>query len=246
MTGETQGRDLDPTSLREKYVALGKNAELARRVADNRIALTSETVELADAAAKLDPPVADLEALARLPMPRSEDLVQLADAFEAASRGAREALRAKEAVEKEIEQTTARLARLAAGRPLATTDRIIEARARRETAWGRVRAALFAPPEAEAWVSLVPQVAEFERLNSETDRLADDAIEDAARLAEHGLETQRLDEQTRRYALAQAAEARAAGLVAETDESWRDLGNASAPPHIRPQGCGNGLAASSN
>ena len=104
MTGETQGRDLDPTSLREKYAALGKIAELARRVADNRIALTNETVELADAAARLDPPVADLEALARLPMPRSEDLAQLADAFEAASREAREAVKAKEAVEKEIER----------------------------------------------------------------------------------------------------------------------------------------------
>jgi uncharacterized protein YhaN len=223
VTRETQGGDLDPTSLREKYAALGKIAELARRVADNRVALTNETVELADAAARLDPPVADLEALARLPMPRSEDLAQLADAFEAASRDAREAVKAKEAVEKEIEQTTARLARLAAGRPLATADRIVEARARRETAWRRVRAALFAPPEAPARVSFVAEVAEFERLNSEADRLADDAIEDAARLAEHGLETQRLDEQTRRYALAQAAEARAAGLVAETEGSWREL-----------------------
>ena len=146
-------------------------------------------------------------------MPRSEDLAQFADAFEAASRAAREAVKAREAVEKEIEQTTARLARLAAGRPLATADRIVEARARRETAWRRVRAALFAPPEAPARVSLVAEVAEFERLNSEADRLADDAIEDAARLAEHGLETQRLDEQTRRYALAQAGQARAAGLA---------------------------------
>ena len=40
---------------------------------------------------------------------------------------------------------------------------------------------------------------------------------------EHRLETQRLDEQTRRYALAQAAEARAAAKFAETEESWREL-----------------------
>ena len=50
----------------------------------------------------------------------------------------------------------------------------------------------------------------------------DDAIEDAARLAEHGLETQRLDEQTRRYALAQAAEARGAVSLAETEQKWRE------------------------
>ncbi|HSV00192.1 MAG TPA: chromosome segregation protein SMC, partial [Roseiarcus sp.] len=131
--------------------------------------------------------------------------------------------RAREAVEKEIEETAARLARLAAGRPLATADRIAEARGRRETAWGRVRATLFGESRAAPQVSLLAQVAEFERLNSEADRLADDAIEDANRLAGHKLETERLDEQTRRYALAQAAEARAAGRVAETEQAWGDL-----------------------
>src|SRR6202042_2318913 len=126
---EAQGGDLDPTPLREKYTALGKIAELARSVADNRIALTKDMAELADAAARLDPPVVDLEALARLPMPRPEDLAHFADAFEAASRGSRESARAREGVEKEIDETTGRLAQLAAGRPLATADRIAEARA---------------------------------------------------------------------------------------------------------------------
>ena len=220
---ETLGADLDPAPLREKYAALGKFAELARRVADNRIALTKEALELADAAARLDPPVVDLEALARLPMPRPEDLVQFAEAFEAASRAAREGARAREAVEKEIDETTGRLAQLAAGRPLATADRIAEARARRESAWRPLRAAIIGAPEAPPQASLATRVAEFERLNGEADRLTDDAIEDAARLAGHRLETQRLDEQTRRYALAQAAEARAAASLAETEQKWRQL-----------------------
>jgi uncharacterized protein YhaN len=220
---EAQGGDLDPTPLREKYAGLGKIAELARRVADNRIALTKDMAELADAAARLDPPVVDLEALARLPMPRPEDLAHFADAFEAASRGSRESARAREGVEKEIDETTGRLAQLAAGRPLATADRIAEARARRETAWRPLRAAIFGAPEAPPQASLATHVAEFERLKGEADRLTDDAIEDAARLAGHRLETHRLDEQTRHYALAQAAEARAAAKLAETDESWREL-----------------------
>ena len=86
---EAQGASLDPAPLRERYAALGKIAELARRVADNRLALTKESLELADAAARLDPPVADLEALARLPMPRADDLAHFAGAFETASRAAR-------------------------------------------------------------------------------------------------------------------------------------------------------------
>ena len=36
MRERRRAADLDPTSLREKYAALGKIAELARRVADNR------------------------------------------------------------------------------------------------------------------------------------------------------------------------------------------------------------------
>jgi uncharacterized protein YhaN len=220
---EAQGGNLDPTPLREKYAALGKIAELARRVADNRIALTKDASELGDAAARLDPPVADLEALARLPMPRSEDLAQFADAFEAASRAVRETASAREAVEKEITETTARLAHLAAGRPLATTDRIAEARARREMAWGQLRASMFGAPDAAPQASLAIHVADFERLKGEADRLTDDAIEDAARLAGHRLETQRLDELTRHYALAQAAGSRAGARFAETEESWREL-----------------------
>ena len=220
---EARGADLDPAPLREKYAALGKISELARRVADNRIALTKEALELAEAAARLDPPVADLEALARLPIPRYDDLVQFADAFETASGAVRETARAREAVEKEIGETTGRLAQLAAGRPLATADRIAEARARRETAWGPLRAAIFREPEAPPQASLVTRVVEFERLKGEADRLTDDTIEDAARVAGHRLETQRLDDQTRRYALAQAAEAQAAASLAETEQNWRDL-----------------------
>jgi uncharacterized protein YhaN len=220
---EAEGADLDPAPLREKYAALGKISELARRVADSRIALTKEALELADAAARLDPSIADLEALARLPMPRPEDLVQFPDAFEAASRGSREAARAREAVEKDIEETTGRLAQLAVGRPLATADRVAEARARREAAWRPLRASIIGAPEAPPQASLLAHVAEFERAGGEADRLMEDAIEDAARLAEHRLETQRLDEQTRRYALAQAAEARAAAALIETEKKWREL-----------------------
>jgi uncharacterized protein YhaN len=223
MAREARGADLDPAPLREEYAALGKIAELARRVADNRIALTKDTLELAEVAARLDPPVVDLESLARFPMPRPEDLVKFTDAFEAISRAARDVARAREAAEKEIQETTARLARLAAGRPLATTERIAEARTRRDTAWRSLRAAIFGGPEATPQASIVAHVTEFERLNGEADRLADEVIEDAARLAEHGLETQRLDEQTRGYALAQAAEARAAGLLAGTEYGWREL-----------------------
>ncbi len=220
---EAEGPGLDPAPLREKYFALGRIADEARRVADSGIALTKEAIELADAAARLVPPVADLEALARIPLPRPDDLARFIEAFEAATLGARDAARAREAMEKEMADTSARLARLAAGRPLATADRIVEARTHRETAWRPLRAAMFNPKAAPPQASLADRVAEFELLAIDADRLADDAIEDAERVAKHALDTQRLDEQTRQHAQAQAKEARAAALLKETDESWGKL-----------------------
>ena len=180
-------------------------------------------------------------------MPRSEDLAQFADAFEAASRAVRETARAREAVEKEIDETTGRLAQLAAGRPLATADRIAEARARRETAWRPLRAAIFGAPEAPPQASLAAHVAEFERLKGEADRLADDAIEDAARLAEHRLETQRLDEQTRRLRFgAGRRSARGGDVRGNRCRVGGSFGSRSASVLVRRRGCRNGPAASSN
>jgi uncharacterized protein YhaN len=228
---EAHGANLDPAPLREKYAALGKVAEEARRAADSRVALTKDALELGDAAARLDPPVVDLEALARMPLPRPEDFRHFAEAFESGSRGAREAARAREAAEKEMGETSARLVRVAAGRPLATADRIAEARARREAAWRPLRTAIFGAPGAPSQASLAMHVAEFEHAAIHADLLADDAIEDAARLATHTLETQRLDEQKRQYVSAQAAEARAAALLHETERRWGELWK---PVCVRP------------
>lgn len=220
---EAEGPEIDPGPLREKYAALGKIAEAARSVAESRIALTKDALELTDSAARLDPPVADLESLARQPLPGHEDVAQFADAFEAASRAADQAATTRRRVEKEIEETTGNLAELAAGRPLATPERRAEARARREEAWRPLRAAIFGVADAPAQASLVALVAEFERLSAEADRLTDEAIEDAARLAQHALQTRRRDEQTRLCALAQGAEARAAAKLAEIEQNWREL-----------------------
>ena len=220
---ESEGAGLDPGPLREKYAALGKVAEAARRAAESRVALTKEERELADSAARLDPPVEELEAIARRPIPSNEDLGQFAARIESAVRAAREAVGARETAEREMSDTRARLAQLSAGRPLATAERIMEARSRREAAWLPLRAAVFGAPETPPAALLVAQAADFERLVGEADRLADDAIEDANRLVEHKLETARLDDQARRHALEQAAEDRAAAKLTETEQSWRDL-----------------------
>ncbi len=214
---------LDPSPLRERYAALGRVAERARKAAEDRIALMSGERELDEAVARLDPPVAGLEALARRPLPRDEDVSRFDKAFEQAREEARGAVQKRKRVEKEIADTTARLAELAAGRPLVTADRIEDARARRDEAWLPLRAALLDGCRAPPLETLTVQAFSFERLMAEADRLADEANADAGRLAKHALETQRLDEQVRLYALAQAEEARAEARAGEVAKEWTAL-----------------------
>ncbi|MBV9288931.1 MAG: AAA family ATPase, partial [Hyphomicrobiales bacterium] len=213
---------LDPSPLRERYLALGRVAERARKAAEDRLQLLSDERELGEASARLDPPVAALAALACRPLPSAEDVSRLERAFEEAREQARAAAQKRKGVEKEMAGATARLAVLAAGRPLATAERIEDARARRGEAWAPLRAALLDAPRAPR-ETLAHQALDFERLVAEADRLADEGNADAERLAKHALETQRLDEQTRLYALAQAEEARAEAGIGEVSKAWSAL-----------------------
>jgi hypothetical protein len=213
----------DPRPLREKYAALGKIAERARRLAEARVEQSMAREDLAEAALQLDPPAADLDAFARAPMPRASDLARFQAAFDGAREEAREAARTRESVENEMREATGRIATLVAGRPLATAERIDEARAARDEAWWPLRAALIGAGDPPPAVALPAAVTEFERLKSEADRRSDDANSDADRLAKHAIETLRLDEARRRYALAQAAEGLASERMASTEREWREL-----------------------
>src|SRR5208337_4229784 len=119
---------VDPSSPREAFSALGKVAERAREVHKDGVDLADEARRQAETIARLDPPVENLEALTGRPLPREEDIARFERAFEAAAENARAAAQKREAVEKDMAETTARLAALAAGRPLATAIRIEEAR----------------------------------------------------------------------------------------------------------------------
>ncbi len=214
---------VDPSGARETFAALGKIAERARKADKEREDLAEEARRLGEKLARLDPPVADLDALASQPLPRDEDISRFEKAFDAALEGARIAAGRREAVENEMAGTMARLSTLAAGRPLATATRIDAARGEREDAWRPLRATLLGAHDAPPPDALPDRVRGFERLTAEADRLADEASSDAGRLAKHGLETQRLDEQTRAYALAQAGEAEEAAKRGDIERAWADL-----------------------
>ncbi len=232
---ERQGIVVNPGPLREQFSALGKVGEQARRLKQLRVGLAVEWQELGEAAARLDPPVGDLELLAKAPTPGAGDIAQFAKAFEQAERDARDARQGQRSVEKEIAETRARLATLVAGGPLATSETIAQVRMARDQTWRSLRSFVLrlddAPPDAERPL----HVAEFERRSDQADRLADEAARDAERLAAHALETHRLDEGARLYALKLAEVESASARRQVIEQRWAALWKGVCAKPLPPQ-----------
>jgi uncharacterized protein YhaN len=126
-------------------------------------------------------------------------------------------------VEAEIIETKARLAKLIAGSPLATSELIGEERAARDKTWRLLRSSLLREADAPPATELPAGIIEFEKRREKADRLSDEAARDAERLAAHALQIERLDGQARAYALALAAVDKASALNAQTHENWAEL-----------------------
>lgn len=186
----------DPAPFSERLKALSallSDAEAADRLAGE---IATETAPLMHAAARLHPPLGDLSALAGKPLPSRETLAAFGKRFGDIDERIRAAQQAREATQKDLTDLTARLASLAHGGDLPTPERIATARAARDAHWNAVRAAAFGEDGAPQGASLASHAAGFEITRNEADALADAAITDAHRVANHGEWTrqkQRLD-----------------------------------------------------
>ncbi len=231
---EDRGALADPAPLRERLAAL---RPALRRIAQARgdlALLAGEDAELALRAARLVPPVQDLEALARAPLPARETVLRFGQRLAALEENMRREAAALEAAGLEVARTEATLASLSAGRPVPTPEAIAAARAARGQAWGRLRPVLFGEGDALSPAALAAAVADFETRMVGADVLADAAVDDAARVESHAAETRRLAD---RRATALAASVRLdevtaslLALEAEWTAAWRPAGVEPLPP----------------
>ncbi|MBT9292792.1 ATP-binding protein [Prosthecodimorpha staleyi] len=210
------GAPEDPGVLKLRREAFKPLIDRLQAHADKRVKLETASRILAQKAAQLDPPVADLADLAV----RARPSVAAQKAFaversglEAAITTARSALEAEIAA---IEAADARLVALAAGGPVPTAEAIAAARDERDRLWRTLRAALWLEPGAPSGSMLAAMTAEFETAKAEADRLADTAVRDADRVARFTVETRSRSE-------AEARRVRAGERLAGLDRDWRDL-----------------------
>jgi uncharacterized protein YhaN len=209
---EHGGERSDPETLRDQLHALQPILLRIEQRAELEAAIAAEETALAEAARRLDPPVASLDALASSPLPSEETIARFRKEHDSCERALDHARDKVEAADRSCREIALSLERLAATRPVPTHELIGEERARRDAEWERLRPIIFgaaATPELRS-----AAVGAFERHKGEADRLADAASADAERVAKHAVETQRLNAEQARHDAAVAA-------LAQTEKRWR-------------------------
>ena len=220
---------VDPAPLKRRLDAYAEAARDAERFRQEKALIAREAAALVEQAAALSPAAADVEALARAPLPDLKSLEDRARAEAAAEEARRAARDQRDASQAAVEAGAADLARhenAAAGATRADWD---ATRAQRDAALDRLGAALGGPEDLrgerfETTRALVRAAdATVERVLSDTER--------AARLqaSREALATRR-GELSRHEAAFAAAEQACAAAAAETAALWRPSGIAPGDP----------------
>ncbi|OYU47091.1 MAG: chromosome segregation protein SMC [Rhizobiales bacterium PAR1] len=211
----TRDMPRDPQPFRERLKALSPLLSLAEEAERLAGEITRESTPLAQAAARLHPPILSLEALAGKPLPSRETLATFARRFAEIDERIRAVQQARDTAQNEVTTFTERLEMLARDGALPTPERIAAARSERDAHWKAVRAAAFGESEAPGGAALASHAAGFEAARREADLLADAAITDAHRIASHG-------EWSRQKARFKAAITEHIGALAALDRERQD------------------------
>ena len=189
---EGRGPLRDPRPLRERLAALAGALKRIEAADELAVEAAAERRSLAEASARLSPGIADLDALASIALPSRETIAaarQRLDGFDADIRHRTVSLAA---LQRDIAALQGRLAELDAGRPVPSAERIAASRTARDEAWTGLRAGLLGEAPGLSAGQLAGAILSLESNTALADRLADEAIADASRVAGHALAVRNL------------------------------------------------------
>ncbi|HEX8049195.1 AAA family ATPase, partial [Rhizobium sp.] len=202
------GRLVDPRPFSDQLEALAGDLASLARLDGLETQISRTETDIREAAARLRPPVADIDALFAAPLPDSAEIVAHRETIDAARAGLREAsdkLRTYDEQLAEIEQALADAERTG---PIVTREQIVGAREARDAQWRSIRDGLTdAGPAPDG-----KMIATFTASLAEADHLADAALSDADRVSRHA------DNRLRQARLLQEREA-AAKRLQEREET---------------------------
>ena len=214
---EAAGATHDPTPLREDLKPLAKLHERIAAHEALETAIRREAALLRNQAGRLSPPVTDTAVLARLPLPAADTVARYRTLLDGKRREHERAADRRDAAHSQAASTRDRLREREAGRPIATQERLDAARTARDAAFALLRDALAAGRSAGPGA-----IAVYERALFEADRLADARAADAARVAAHAADLDRLAAEDAACAAADRVLAGIVQDVAEGEAAWRE------------------------
>ncbi len=213
----------DPAPLRERLArimpVLSRLGEAERL---QRVTLR-EGLQLRERAAQLSPPIADLDALAGTSLPAAETVAVFA------ARGEQLAwdLATRQAARTEIENALPTFQAAVEAQELqpleATPEHIAEVRTARAGRWAPLRSILLRESEPLPAGETAGRIVQFEKTIDTADRLSDDAVRNADRLASRAGARKRLEEELERLRQAVASLSEQEGEIARYDEEWARL-----------------------
>jgi uncharacterized protein YhaN len=215
-----RGGLVNPQPFRETFVALTPVRSNLQKRADLEQAIRTETRNLSEVANRLDPPVDELDVLARAAVPTPGTITRFLKDLEAvAQEGQRERDRHATAIDA-VQATESKLREITSGGPVRSAEIIASKRHQRDADWSDLRATLFGSSKPLTGGRLAEVVASFERHSSESDQLADSAATDAERVATYAVESRRLVEECRKQAEAKNRIAAFEGRQQEMLNAW--------------------------
>ena len=224
LEGDGQNSELrDPAAWRTRFDALEPSRELLERSRTLARDSSATRRRLEERLARLSPSVSELESLATLILPTTEALVRIGNRFSGIDDSRRQTETAIKTLDLAIEEAQKTLKALVSGEPVASADRIADARQAREESWQELRPLILSNDAPIALASRPAIVDLFETRVSEADRLADAATRDADRVAQYNTEQRALSDKLNERSKLREQQAETASQLKQSGDEWLAL-----------------------
>ncbi|SKA36289.1 YhaN family protein [Consotaella salsifontis] len=230
---EGRGHVADPHRFRMEFDAMLPDLRRLEGQSDLERASRERQRRLTEAAAQLNPSVADLDALMKAALPGEETVARYRALFAEVDDRRRSLVGRCGDLADDIARLEDENDRARGGGDLPSPDRIAEERSARRELWETIVAHL-SGRKPLVGAALSTAITRYEHTVATADRLADEAVSDAARIARHADIVRRLAERVRDSERLKdqldATEKRRGELVAEWDRLWVPAAVTPLPP----------------
>lgn len=210
----------DPTAWRARFDAIASDRALFDRERSLARGIAATRRKLNEHAARLFPPVLDLNHLANLSLPSSESLSRIGERFAELEDKRRQLEQEATALDLTIEQAQKHIAAFQSGEPIASAERIAEARQKREQSWLQLKPVILGGDTSLPTDSRPAIVELYDARIVEADRLADGATRDADRVAQYNAEQKTLEDNEQRFLKIQEKQRQTALEFQKASTEW--------------------------